>query len=80
LAPTIFGLLKATTISAWWSLYTSSILLATSIICGILVLSTLAGSQHANDYNIDDWRTRGVAIPQWMTFIFGLIFFMIFVS
>jgi len=79
LAPAIFGFLNEATISAWWSLYTSSILLVISILCGIVVLSTLAGSQHANTYNIDDWRTRIVAIPQWITFISGLTFFMIFV-
>jgi len=79
ISTTILGFLKAARIVSWWSLYTSSILLVLSIISGICVFSTLAGSQHANDYNIDYWLTRLFAIPQWLSFVFGLIFMIIFV-
>jgi len=79
LSVTILGFLEGTKIVTWWSLYASSSFLLLSVSCGILVLSTLAGSQHANVYNIDDWRTRLCAIPQWVSFFLGLIFMMIFI-
>jgi hypothetical protein len=79
LATTLLGLLKIGRIVGLWSLCTSSIFLVLSVACGILVLSSLAGSQHANDYNIDYLGTRLFAIPQWITFILGLVFFMCFV-
>jgi len=79
LAPTLFGLLRLEQIMAWWMFYVSVILLFLSIICGILTFSTLAGSQHANDYNIDYWLTRLFAIPQWIAFIIGVGLFVGFV-
>ena len=79
LAPTLLALWKAGRIMALWSLCTSSILLVFSVFCGIFVLSTLAGSQHANEYNIDYVLTKLFSIPQWISFVLGLIFFMVFV-
>jgi hypothetical protein len=79
LAPTLLTLWKTGRIMALWSLCISSGFLVGSVICGICVLSTLAGSQHANEYNIDYPLTRLFSIPQWIIFIAGLIFFMVFV-
>lgn len=79
LAPTLFALLKSMRVVAWRLLYASAFVLTLSVLAGILTLSTLAGSQHANDYNIDHFLTRLFALPQWIGFVVGVAFFMVFV-
>lgn len=78
LIPTLFGLFKSVRIKAWCRLYASLISLVISVFCGLLVLSSLAGSQHVNDYNIDLLGTRIFAIPQWICFSLGLSLFISF--
>ncbi len=79
LSPTFLGLLKFRDMSFWWSLWISWGSLLLSIFLGLLVLSSLAGTQHKNEYNIDNLVTRCFSIPQWLLFLNGILFFGVFV-
>ena len=79
LSPAFLGLLKFESVKFLGYLWTSWAFLLSSIILGLLVLSSLAGTQHKNEYNIDNLITKFLSTPQWLTFILGILFFGIFV-
>ena len=78
LSPAFLGLLQLKSMKFLGYLWTSWALLLISIILGLFVLSSLAGTQHKNEYNIDNLFTKFLSIPQWLTFILGILFFGIF--
>jgi hypothetical protein len=79
LSPTFIGLLKFGSIQSFTYLLVSWGCLLTSILFGLFTLSTLAGTQHENKYNIDNSYTRWFARLQWGLFLGGIFFFGIFV-
>ena len=78
LSPAFLGLLKFERVGFFVYLWISWAFLLSSIILGLLVLSSLAGTQHKKEYNIDNPITKLLSIPQWLTFILGILFFGIF--
>ncbi len=72
LVPTLVGLRRGQALEQPSLLYLAVILLLASVFFGLLVLSSLAGSQMRNDYNIMAGPTRIPGFGQWVSFFGGL--------
>jgi hypothetical protein len=58
----------------------AEILFIASILCGYIVLGTIAGEQHGGTYNVYRAATRVSSILQLALYVVGLIFFVIVVK
>ena len=80
LSPAFLGLIKFEKMKYFIHLYISWSSLLLSIIFGLFVLSSLAGTQHMNKYDIDNPITKWFSRLQWFMFVVGILFFGIFVG
>ena len=61
-------------------LFASWLCLVISIILGLLVLSSLAGTQNKNEYDIDNRLTKWLSRPQWFLLVLAIVLFGIFIG